>query len=74
MGGPVDGGPHIALHVPPRVELPAPSIVSHQKLIVVWQTPFVSPCGVPAPGAQSPDKGAQGLLLLSSPVAHSIMW
>ena len=65
MGG---GPPHRSLHVPPRVVLPAPSIVSHQKLIVVWQTPFISPCGALAPGAQSQDKGAQGLSLLSLPV------
>lgn len=50
-GGSVDG-PHIALLLPPCVVLAASSIVSHQKLIVVWQTPFISLCTVPAPGVE----------------------
>lgn len=60
-GGPVDG-PHIALLLPPCVVLAASSIVSHQKLIVVWQTPFISPCTVPAPGVKCRRTRGSGII------------
>lgn len=60
-GGPVDG-PHIALLLPPCVVLAASSIVSHQKLIVVWQTPFISPCTVPAPGVECRRTRGSGII------------
>lgn len=55
-------GPHIALPLPPCVVLAASSIVSHQKLIVVWQTPFISPCTVPAPGAECRRTRGSGII------------
>lgn len=60
-GGPVDG-PHIALILPPCVVLAASSIVSHQKLIVVWQTPFISLCTVPAPGVECRRTRGSGII------------
>lgn len=60
-GGPVDG-PHIALLLPPCVALAASSIVSHQKLIVVWQTPFISLCTVPAPGVECRRTRGSGII------------
>lgn len=61
QGGPVDG-PHIALLLPPRVVLAASSIVSHQKLIVVWQTPFISLCAGPAPGVEGGRTRGSGII------------
>lgn len=55
-------GPHIALPLPPCVVLAASSIVSHQKLIVVWQTPFISPCTVPAPGVECRRTRGSGII------------
>lgn len=60
-GGLVDG-PHIALLLPPCVVLAASSIVSHQKLIVVWQTPFISLCTVPAPGVECRRTRGSGII------------
>lgn len=60
-GGPVDG-PHIALLLPPCVVLAASSIVSHQMLIVVWQTPFISLCTIPAPGVECRRTRGSGII------------
>lgn len=45
-------GPILLSSYHPVWLLAASSIVSHQKLIVVWQTPFISPRTVPAPGVE----------------------
>lgn len=73
--GPALDGPHIALLLPPCVALATSSIVSHQKLIVVWQTPFISPAHRPSPrGGVQEGQGDSGIIaVVVAAFAHAVM-
>lgn len=72
-GGPSLDGPHIALLLPPCVALAASSIVSHQKLIVVWQTPFISPAHRPSPrGGVQEGHGHSGIIAVVVAALHML--